>query len=233
MNDVQIYLSHYYQNAEQFALSCAISPDTLTQLINEKLIPQPSYQVIAPDQLHSQAFGVLAAVGLTPGQYFHPGNRAWVRLALAATAESPEPHDALKARFRQNFALALKALDLSTYRLLDSFTATGDAIMEGLDARTEAAWRAFLSGIFSLCVRDPTSEQAIARKEILQEALNALAANSATRQLSAQECAHGLELIDQYAQVAMPFSPLEYPRSSRKRLVEDLSQVLRFQPRAC
>jgi len=33
-------------------------------------------------------------------------------------------------------------------------------------------------------------------------------------------------LIDQYAQASMPFSPLEYARSSRKRLVDDLREKL-------
>lgn len=41
------------------------------------------------------------------------------------------------------------------------------------------------------------------------------------------------ELIDAYAAAAMPFSPIEYPRSSRKRLVENLRANLRATDNDC
>jgi hypothetical protein len=117
-------------------------------------------------------------------------------------------------------------LDKTTFRLPDSFTDTGQVITEGLNARTESAWTAFLGGIFSLCVADPSSEKSIARKEVLQEALTQLSGNGSRTDFSAEDKLHVLHLIDQYAHAAMPFSPPEYPRSSRKRLVEDLREKL-------
>lgn len=228
MNDLDIYLKHYYQTADQLAASCSISSDELATLVSENLIPRPSYTVAEGGGFISQAFGEFQVQGFTPGQYFHPGNATWVAIALEAKAKC-EPHQAhydLKSRFKSNFAAALAELDKTTFRLPDSFTDAGQVIPEGLDARTEDAWGSFLKGVFSLCVADPSSERSIARKEILQEALTKLSDNGSKGDFPPEEKHYVLELINQYAQAAMPFSPLEYPRSSRKRLVDDLRAKL-------
>lgn len=228
MNDLDTYLRRYYQTADRFAAVCSISPCELTILVNEKLVPEPSYTVTEGDRFISQAFGEFQVQGFTPGQYFHPGNATWVALALEAKAKHgpQQARYGLKKRFKSNFAAALTELDKTTFRLRDSFTDAGQVIPEGLEARTEKAWGSFLKGIFSLCVADPSSESSIARKEVLQEALTKLSDNGSKGDFPAEDKYRVLELIDQYAQAAMPFSPLEYPRSSRKRLVEDLRAKL-------
>lgn len=228
MNDLDTYLRHNYKNTEQLAAACSISPDELANLVSEKLAPEPSYTVTDWGEFISQAFGKFQAPGSTPGQYYHPANTVWIALAMEARRKvGPlEAHRELKERFRSNFAAALMELDKTTFRLPDSFTDTGQVIPEGLDARTESAWAAFLGGIFSLCVADPSSEKSIARKEILQEALTQLSGNGSRTDFSPEDKLHVLHLIDQYAHAAMPFSPPEYPRSSRKRLVEDLREKL-------
>jgi hypothetical protein len=103
---------------------------------------------------------------------------------------------------------------------------------EGLRARVESTWEHFLLGTFGLCVADPSSEAAIARKEVLQEKLTMLSDNGAKNEFSEAEARALLELIDAYAQAAMPFSPIEYAVSSRKRLVEDLSARIADHARA-
>jgi hypothetical protein len=57
---------------------------------------------------------------------------------------------------------------------------------------------------------------------VLQEKLAALS-ESAIGSRTDEEMRALLQLIDAYASAAMPFSPIEYPLSSRKRLVEELS----------
>lgn len=228
MNDLDIYLKHNYKNAEQFAAACSISPDELANLVHEKLVPEPSYTVTDGGEFISQAFGKFQASGSTAGQYFHPGNTVWVAHAIEVRKKvgALQARRELKERFKSNFAAALMELDKTIFRLRDTFTDTGQVIPEGLDARTESAWIAFLGGIFGLCVADPSSEKSIARKEILQEALTQLSGNGSNANFSAEDRRQVLHLIDQYAHAAMPFSPLEYPRSSRKRLVEDLRKKL-------
>lgn len=227
MNDIEAYLNRYYRTADQLAGVCSISTEELAGLVSERLVPEPSYTA-ADGVLISQAFGEFEAPELRPEQYFHPGNAAWVALACEAKkkAGAQQAHLELKKRFKHNFSAALEELDKTTLRLPDSFTDAGQVIPDGLDARAEDAWHYFLKGVFSLCVADPSSERSIALKEILQEALTRLSENGSRADFSPEERHRVLDLIDRYAKAAMPFSPLEYPRSSRKRLVEDLREKL-------
>jgi len=228
MNSLETYLKGYYQTADQLAAVCSISTDELAALVSEKLVPHASYTILEGDRLISQAFGEMSVQDSTPGQHFHPGNATWIALALEAKRKlgPQQAHCELKERFKNNFAAALKELNKTTFRLPDSFTDTGKILSKGLNLRTESAWDSFLKGIFSLCVADPASERSIAHKEILQEALTNLTDSGSRADFSADSRRHILELIDQYAQAVMPFSPPEYPRSSRKRLVEDLKAKL-------
>ncbi|GAC20375.1 DUF6058 family natural product biosynthesis protein [Paraglaciecola arctica] len=228
MNDLQNYLDHHYQTSELFANTCAISPEELDILLSQQLIPAPSYNVISDKKCISQAFGELNSTGLRIEKYFHPGNKFWVTLAVETKTKvgSVQAHADLKERFKQNFAAELKILNCKIFPLQDSFTENGSIISDCLGARTDVAWDYFLKGVFSLCVADPSSVQSIATKEVLQEALITLTQNGVKTDFNMEEKNHILNLIDQYEQAAMPFSPVEYPTSSRKRLVEDLRAKL-------
>ena len=61
---------------------------------------------------------------------------------------------------------------------------------------------------------------------MLQEKLIALTANGSISAPAETSIKQLITLIDDYADSAMPFSPAEYERSSRKRLVDDLRLAL-------
>jgi hypothetical protein len=117
---------------------------------------------------------------------------------------------------------ALASLNADTWRLSDSFAANGAVIADGLDARIDSLWTHFLHGTFGLCVANPSSEFEIARKEVLQEKLIALTDNGAKLRFTPDDVRQLAPLIADYAAATMPFSPFDYPLSSRKRLVDDL-----------
>lgn len=60
-----------------------------------------------------------------------------------------------------------------------------------------------------------------------QEKLTALSGNGARSDFAPNELAGMLELIEAFAQSAMPSSPVEYSLSDRKRLVDDLAARLK------
>jgi uncharacterized protein YgfB (UPF0149 family) len=224
LSALDIYLAKHYQDAEQFAASCGISLTQLHELIDQQRIPEPSYIVTGQSTLKSYVFGEMEASGSTPGQYFHPANRAWV--ALAVSAQGSISSNELKTRFLNNMHYELEKLDKTLFRLRDCFTDDGTVIADGLTARTEALWEHFLKGTFGLCIANPITEYEIAQKEILQEKLAALSENGAKSHFTESEKNDVLCLIEEYAEASMPFSPIEYHRSSRKRLVEDLKKRL-------
>jgi Family of unknown function (DUF6058) len=227
MTDLDRYLSRHYLNAEQFAAACDIAVDELEDLIRRELIPSPSY-IVSDDALHSYVFGSLPAPGAIAGQYFHPAMAAWVARARHDLAMHGAENAPLRAKrmFEQEFATALLQLDATLHRMPDAFDASGDPIATGLTARLESAWEHFIRGTFGLCVANPVSALEIARKEVLQEKLTAVTNDGTKHTVADADLKLVRELIDRYEAASMPFSPIEYPRSSRKRLVDDLRRVI-------
>jgi hypothetical protein len=224
MNALDNYLAKHFLNTEQFAMACRLTPCELSDLIGDQFIPQPSY-VVSQSTVESYVFGKMQALGATDGKYFHPANKVWVSTARQVITEvgRPRAYKELKKRFATNLQIALSSLNTTTWRLCDSFDDNGVAIAAGLHARIESMWNHFLHGTFGLCVADPISEFTIARKEVLQEKLIALSDDGARTDFSDTEAQMAMALIDAYAKSTMPFSPIEYPTSSKKRLIEDLT----------
>jgi Family of unknown function (DUF6058) len=216
---VQDYLDRHYSTAEQLADSCSVSVDVLESMIAQKLIPQPSYKVVG-EILISSAFGELDAPGARTGSYYHPASQHWI--ARAQSISEGQAADTLKKLFFVNMAAELSHLNNSTFRLVDAFDENGRPLAKGLEARIASYWQSFLQGIFGLCVANPVSEREISHKEILQEKLTTLTENGKRCTDLPIRKDELLLLISQYEASSMPFSPVEYPISSRKRLVDDL-----------
>lgn len=228
MSVLNAYLVRHFLDAAQLARAAGITGAEHEALVQQQLVPAPSYVVSPAGRIASYVFGEMAAHGATPGSYFHPSQTVWIARAREAL-RTLAPHEAaehLQQRFVAGFGAALAELDRSTYRLADSFDAHGASIVDGLAVRTDSAWLHFLKGTFGLCVANPVSEAAIARKEVLQEKLTWLSENGSRFAYDARQASALRQLIDAYADAAMPFSPAEYPISSRKRLVADLRAKL-------
>lgn len=224
MSPLDHYLSEYFLDEPQFAKACGLSREELARLITARLIPSPSYVVSIASILSSPVMGDLEAPGSTPGLYFRPEYVAWVRRAQTALAEvGPEAaHTLLKADFASNLLASLNELNATTWRLFDSFNEDGSILPAGLQVRMDEVWEHFLNGTYGLCVADPASEAAIARKEVLQEKLMNLSGKGTRTHFQNAEAQGLLALMNAYAEASMPFSPVDYPLSSRKRLVDDL-----------
>ncbi|MFZ6721777.1 DUF6058 family natural product biosynthesis protein [Undibacterium sp. Ji49W] len=223
MSVLDLYLKKHYLNKAQFAAACNCTEAALDALIQAQLLPAPSYVVTENARIFSAVFGEMDAVDTDAGEYFHPANTVWYNKAQAAIAtHGDQAAQLFRQNFMQEFIDAITELNATLWHVQDSFTSDGTAISAGLQTRADFAWQHFLMGTFSLCVANPVSAAAIARKEILQEKLGALTDHGNKRIYSIAEAKDLLPLVDAYAQAAMWFSPAEYPRCSRKRLVDDL-----------
>lgn len=224
MEPVANYLNKFFLNQFQFAALCDVDEECIDQLITAQCIPAPSYIVNANSTISSFVFGEFPSQQAIPGRYFHPANKIWLVSAQKQVQEVGiiAASSFLKMRFKQNFIRALKELDTSLWRLPDCIDALGQENSSGFELRAQSAWEHFLHGTYGLCVANPTSEAEIARKEILQEKLNILSEQGNKVSFTMDEANTILQLIDDYAEASMPFSPAEFALSSRKRLVQDL-----------
>jgi hypothetical protein len=218
MTPLDDYLSRHFLAKPNFAAACGLTVEALDALIEAELAPRASYRV-REATVTSFVFGTMDAPDAIDGEYFHPDMAVWVRRVATQRL--------LAQSFREHFLAALAHFNRTLWRLPDCFHDNGALIEAGYEARFQSAWNHFMQGTFGLCVAHPISEHAIAHKEILQEKLTALTDNGARAHFStAAERAEIERTLDAYAEVAMPFSPIEYPFSSRKRLVDDLRRAL-------
>lgn len=224
------YLAKHYWNERQLCVNAMISTSELNDMMDARLIPTPSYVVSENGTMKSAAFGEMIIWGANPGRYFHPSQVVWINLARKNLQNISYANGevVLKISFVTKFAAALATLNLTTLRLHDSFEDNGLPIESGLKCRTDAAWEYFLNGTFALCVANPISEAHIAFKEVLQEKLTLQSENGNKTDFSRDQALAVLHLIEQYEAASMPFSPPEYPKSSRKRLVDDLRTNLKI-----
>jgi hypothetical protein len=224
MTTLDDYLSLHFITQAELAARCDLSCDALARLMERKLVMAASYTVSQEGTITSHVFGSMRCEGARAGAYFHPAWVTWVTRAVAVVDDVGEMAalDTLHHGFARSFGAALQELNSTLWRLRDCFSDGGEVVATGMHERIESAWEHHLRGTFGLCVANPQSEAAIARKEIVQEKLSALSENGAKKSFTRPEAEVLLGLIDEYAMLSMPFSPVEYPLSSRRRLVSDL-----------
>lgn len=202
------YLQTYFVDKPTFASLAGITIERLDVLLEACAIPKPTYTCDG-HSIHSAAFGLTHIDERLVGDYFHPECRKWVK--IAGQAAEGDACDAVLAALARELDAGLR-----------DYISDTDAIKEKIQGFIPY----FLDGTFGLCVADPSTGMEIARKEMLQERLTSLTesgSNPAPEGIGKDAL---LQLIDAYAGSAMPFSPAEYARSSRKRLVDDLRPLV-------
>src|SRR5688500_13146219 len=173
-----------------------------------KAIPEPTYTCDG-SSVRSAAFGAIETEEPLSGEYFRPECARWAK--IADQAAPGRERDAVLSVLTSELETGLRA------------HFNDPAMIEG---KIQDFLPYFLNGTFGLCAADPSTGTGIARKEILQEKLAKLTENGNNPSPAGIPRSELLQLIDDYATSAMPFSPAEYARSSRKRLVDDLRPLV-------
>lgn len=222
---IERYLRERFLPADAFAQACGIGEAELSQLIERGLAPRPAYETDG-EGIASFVFGTLPAPGVSAGRWFNPQSTHWVARAREALASRDGDAQAasalLRSGFRQRYLSALRASHAEQGPIPGLGDTAGNFDDAAFDEQFPGIWEHFLAGTYGLCVARPSSEAHIVAKEAAQARLTRLTANGTRHDLSDGERAAARELIARYASLSMPFSPAEYPLSSRKRLIEDM-----------
>ncbi|WP_206486102.1 DUF6058 family natural product biosynthesis protein [Thalassotalea sp. G2M2-11] len=202
------YLQQYFVEKSEFAALAGLSVSRLEQLIDIKAIPSATY-ICDDDSVYSAIFGSTQIETLLTGEYFRPECVRWVHIAHQAPCGAERA--AVITQLTKEFRAALASYGQSE---------------QAVHAKIQSYLPYFFNGTFGLCVADPSCGASIIKKEMLQEKLIAITDNGNVSSPVGTSKDALLQLIDDYAASAMPFSPAEYERSSRKRLVDDLRSVV-------
>jgi len=202
------YLNNHFVDKATFASVAGVSIERLDQLTAANAIPGATYTCDGAS-ISSAVFGETPIENSLIGEYYRPECIRWVRIADQAPAGSEQA-----------------AVLVELVEELRSSLAARCGTKEATEAKIQGYLSYFFNGTSGLCVADPSTGVGIARKEILQERLIDITANGSIPSPSNISKEELLALIDDYADSAMPFSPAEYERSSRKRLVDDFRPVV-------
>ncbi|WP_193163919.1 DUF6058 family natural product biosynthesis protein [Microbulbifer hainanensis] len=203
-----VYLRKYFVEKNTFTMLAGISIDRLDQLIADKAIPSATYTCDG-DSIYSEIFGRTPISEPLTGEYFRPECVRWA-------------HIANRAPFGSERSTVIAELTKELRGALERHCESEKII----ESKIQGYLPYFFNGTFGLCIADPSNGASIARKEILQEKLVEITENGNLPSPAGISKEDLLKLIDDYAESAMPFSPAEYERSSRKRLVDDLRPVV-------
>jgi hypothetical protein len=202
------YLQQYFVDKPTFAGIIGISVERLSQMVAAQAISRPSY-VCSNGVISSHAFGDIAIDDSCTGEYFRPECARWALIATGAAEGAAQ--SAVLAVLRHELHQALQLHDETAH---------------SADELVQSFIPPFWNGTFGLCVADPASGAGIVRKEMLQKRLTRLSENGFNPRPTGISPVAFLQLIDDYAASCMPFSPAEFARSSRKRMVDDLRVLI-------
>ena len=205
---LKTYLQKHFVDKPTFASLLGVTVERLDDLMAAKAIPEPTYTCDG-SSVRSAAFGAIETEESLSGEYFRPECTRWAK--IAAQAAPGKERDAVLSELTRELETGLR-----TYF-------KDPTIIEG---KIQDFLPYFFDGTFGLCAADPSTGSGIVRKEILQEKLTELTENGSNPSPAGIPKSELLQLIDDYAVSAMPFSPAEYARSSRKRLVDDLRPLV-------
>lgn len=201
---LESYLEKYFVDKPAFAALSGITLERLDQLVCAGAIPGATYTCNGIS-IVSAVFGTIPIDEPLKGEFFRPECVRWARIADGAAAGSER-------------AAVLAVLEDELAASLGDHGYAGDVV----EAKVRDYLPGFFNGTFGLCVADPSTGAGIVRKEVLQQTLVEITADGRAPSPPGHAKEDLLTLIDDYARSAMPFSPAEYARSSRKRLVDDL-----------
>lgn len=207
MQSRQSYLNEYFFTKTQLADEAGVSLDFLEKAILMKVIPGASYTLRRREEMESHIFGK-SEEELIVEEYYHRSSVVWVKKAKSLLENGSWENVGLKVK--SEFEIEYRSFLKGSTKLSD----------DDISERLENTWKHFLKGTYGVCVINPDSPQAIAKKQLAAEKLTSFTENGEKESLTGVEEQQLRELIAGYNENTMPFAPWDYHLSSRKRLVD-------------
>lgn len=220
---LQDYLNRYFISRDELERKLEVDSHELNELINCGFIPSWSYKV-EDGFVRSHIFGQSLAPSCDNGEYFSPYAVDWYYYHLEHFADY-KTVDGLKSKLHLHFIQAFVAEAHTS----ESFQVTFPELLEDFNLLQEMAnntWQHYMKGTFGVCIRKPSSIAHLIEKQVAAAALSKVTNNGKKFDYDAEELVVLHRCIREYNKVAMPFSPVDYEKSSRKRLVDNVVKKL-------
>ena len=221
---LQDYFDRHYITRIELLARLEIATQELDDALTVGMLPACSYRVQS-GTASTVIFGGHPAPDCREGEYFAPSVTAWYRKSRRLLGDTNAQDQPVSERLRQDF-VAGYIESASTNALFRASYAALLAEPQALERMANDTWGHHCRGTYGVCVIAPDSFERIQFKQAAVKRLAEFTNDGVRSTYSAEEKAELLRLIKSYNDVTMPFSPADYPKSSRKRLVDDVMQSL-------
>lgn len=217
-SDIQDYLDQYFLSKRMLASELDIEIEEVAELTEIGFIPSCSYKV-ENKIIYSYVFGRSRANDCRDDEYFSPSVISWFKSNSQAYSLNAKDNHAMAERIRSDFIA--KYIEIATHNS-HFFNIFRNLNKNDLLEMAERTWSHHTKGTYGICVRTPSSIEQIISKQVIVEELIQLTQDGQRRNFSKEEWNTFKISAKKFDQIAMPFSPADYEKSSRKRLVDNV-----------
>jgi hypothetical protein len=213
MKDINIkYIEDNYLEAEEIARILNLTSDKFNKLIEDKLIPEPSYVIQSNVTISSSlndSYRIVASKRYFP--------KSILKLIETNILINPEK---FKTSFKENLLSILKSHNHKTFAYGNVFDENDKIDTKKIDKALEEEWDYFCKGIYGICTLE-SNENAIIEKEIaIKRILDFI--EKETSLVNSDQVNYLKELNDEFNKVTSCFAPYQRELSSRGKYLDKL-----------
>lgn len=207
------YIEDNYIEFEEVIKTANITSEKLNSLIENKLIPEPSY-VVKSEITISSSLNDNHKITVEK-KYFHP--RVLELIKMNADNSDSEK---FKSEFKENLLSNLKNHAYKTFAYGNGFDANENIDNAKIENALEEEWNYFCKGVYGICTLQ-NNENAIIDKEVaVKRILNFIEKKSAS--LTNDEKIELQELNAEFNKSTSSFAPYQRESSSRGKYLDKL-----------
>ncbi|EJL65921.1 DUF6058 family natural product biosynthesis protein [Flavobacterium sp. CF136] len=214
MKDVNLkYIEDNYLEFEEIIRIMNLTSHKLNQLIEVKLIPEPSYVVSSEVTISSSLNDNYKIV--RSKKYFPKS----ILKLIEDNIENNNP-EKFKSEFKETLLSNLKNHKHKTFAYGNTFVESGEIDLEKADKALEEEWNYFCKGIYGICTLQ-SNEEAIIEKEIAIKRILDFIENRGLA-ITQEKINHLKELNDAFNKYTSNFAPYQRETSSRGKYLDKL-----------
>lgn len=207
------YISENYITEDELCNITNISKNELAVLIQNQLVPQPSYTVFRSIRITSPLNDEFESE--ITEKYFSKN-------CISLIKKNKELRDIAqyKAEFKENFMQHLINHPHKSFAY-DGMFKTSFPEQEKLNEIFESEWAAYCNGIYGICTLHSTEEE-IVKKEIAVKKLIHFNTQLSDKKFTADESEELIKLSEEFNEVAQKFAPYQRKSSSRGKYLDKI-----------
>ena len=224
------YMDKYFVEKTKLANTLNISTSQLLSFTELGVLPNYSYHIKNSNLVDTVVFGKLNIEQGIPGKYYAKSVQQWFNKAQKVVAHYPgnQVREQLQHQFEFEYSQQIKTLPQLIQLFPEIFDDHGTVLDTQLKMQAEETWNDHLNGSYGLCVVKSDSVSAIIEKQIAVRRLASATENGHKQKFNREQQTEFLQAAAEFDKIAMPFSPADYPLSSRKRLLDDIKAKLDY-----